>query len=251
MKPGLGQKGLKYAGLRSIPISQTRKIMSTAQKLLNQCREPSGWLGRFVLWTMNRGHSKLTDWGLKHISIDKHDTILDAGCGGGRTIRKLAAIATEGKVYGIDHSETSVAVARRTNQQAIEMGRVDIRQGSVSHLPFSDEMFDLATAVETHFFWPDLPGDMREVLRVLKPGGRLIIIAEAYKGGKHDNRIQKFVDVTNMAFLSINEHSELFSKTGYSDVQIIEMYDKGWICGIGRKPLSAAVGGDARISRIN
>jgi len=36
--------------------------------------------------------------------------------------------------------------------------------------------------LETHFWWPDLPGDMREVFRVLKPGGTLILIAEIYKG---------------------------------------------------------------------
>ena len=214
--------------------------MSTMSKLLNQCREPTGWLGRFTLWSMNMHHSKVTDWGLKHISIGKHDTILDVGCGGGRTVHKLAAIATEGKVYGIDYSEESVAAARRTNEQWIAMGRVEILHGSVSHLPFSDDMFDLATAVETHFFWPDLPADMREVLRALKPGGKLIIIAEGYKGGKYDKRMQKliekFVELTNMAFLSVTEHRELFSQAGYSDVQIIEEYDKGWICGVGRKP---------------
>jgi len=185
---------------------------------------------------MNIGHSKLTDWGLRHISIDTHDTILDVGCGGGRTIRKLAAIATEGKVYGIDHAAASVAVARKTNKPWIEMGRAVIRQASVSHLPFSDDMFDLSTAIETHFFWPDLPGDMRDVLRVLKPGGKLLIIAEAYKGGKHKNRIRNAAELTNMAFLTVSEHRELFSKAGYSDIQIAEIYDKGWVCGLGKKP---------------
>jgi SAM-dependent methyltransferase len=180
---------------------------------------------------MNSRHSKLTDWGLHRISITNHDI----GCGGGRTIAKLAAIATEGKVHGIDLSETSIAVARKTNEQWIEMGRVDIRQGSVSHLPFADNTFDLATAVETHYFWPDLPGDMREVLRVLKPGGQLIMIAEAYKGGKYDLWIRSAGKLTNMAILSINEQSELFSKAGYADIQIHEMYVKGWLCGSGRK----------------
>jgi hypothetical protein len=62
------------------------KIMSIVSKLMNQCKKPTGWLGRFNLWTMNSRHSKLTDWGLTHISISKHDTILDVGCGGGRTV---------------------------------------------------------------------------------------------------------------------------------------------------------------------
>jgi SAM-dependent methyltransferase len=212
--------------------------MSLASKLANQCKKPTGWLGRFFLWTMNFRHSTVTDWGLRHVSVEKRDTILDIGCGGGATVRKLAATATEGKVYGIDHSEDSIAVARRTNRQGIATGRVEIRQGTVSHLPFSDGMFDLVTAVETHFFWPDLPADMREVLRVLKPGGRLIIIAEVYKGGKHDNRIQPLVELMGMAFLSVEEHNELFAAAGYSDIQVMEEKDRGWICGIGRRPLS-------------
>lgn len=43
-------------------------------------------------------------------------------------------------------------------------------------------MFDLVTAVETHFWWPNLQADMREIFRVLKAGGKLIVIAEVYKG---------------------------------------------------------------------
>ncbi len=66
----------------------------------NQCSKPTGWLGRFSLWRMNASHSKLTDWGLEHVSIESRYTILDVGCGGGRTVGKLAAIATQGKVYG-------------------------------------------------------------------------------------------------------------------------------------------------------
>jgi ubiquinone/menaquinone biosynthesis C-methylase UbiE len=187
---------------------------------------------------MNRRHSALTDWGLQHASIGKRDTILDVGCGGGMTVHKLAGMATEGKVYGIDYSETSVATSTETNKKWIAMGRVEIRQGSVSQLPFADQMFDVVTAVETHYFWPDLLGDLREVLRVLKPGGALLLIAEAYKGGKFDKAVQNFAELAktmNYALLSVGEHAELFAQAGYGDVQVFEEYEKVWICGIGRK----------------
>src|SRR5262249_55276761 len=127
---------------------------------------------------MNSRHSKVTDWGLSHISIREHDTVLDVGCGGGRTVSKLAAIATQGKVYGIDHSKESVVVAGKTNREWIAMGRVEIREGSISKLPFSQNMFDLVTAVKTHFWWPNLTGALSEVFRVLKPGGMLVLISE-------------------------------------------------------------------------
>jgi ubiquinone/menaquinone biosynthesis C-methylase UbiE len=216
--------------------------MSLISNVLNQCRKPTGWFGRFVLWDMNRHHAKVTDWGLQHLAIEQHDTILDVGCGGGRTVHKLADIATEGKVYGIDFSEESVRVSRRTNTRWIKLGRVEIRHGSVSCLPFSEHMFDLVTAVETHFFWPDLVADLHEVLRVLKPGGKLIIIAEIYTGAKYDKVIQKLAGWFNLALMSGTEYRELISRAGYAGIQIFEHYDKGWICGIGEKPSEGAPG---------
>jgi ubiquinone/menaquinone biosynthesis C-methylase UbiE len=211
--------------------------VGTSSAPVSQCQKPTGWLGRVVLWRMNSGHSKLTDWGLAHISVEKHHAILDVGCGGGRTVSKLAAGATQGKVYGIDYSEESVAASKRTNARWIEKGRVEIERGSVSQLPFPDNMFDLVTAVETHFWWPDLLESMREIFRVLKPGGRLIIIAEIYKGASTRTAkfAEKYVSRTGMRLLSVDEHRELFTKGGYSDVQIIEERGRGWICGVGRK----------------
>lgn len=155
---------------------------------------------------------------------------------------KLASIAPEGKVYGIDYSAEAVAVATRTNRRAIDAGHVEIREGSVSQLSFSQDMFDLVTAVETHFWWPDLPADMREILRVLKPGGKLVIVAEVYKGANTMTArlAEKYAPASGMKLLSVNEHRELFTNAGYSDVQVIEESGKGWICGIGRKPLMPA-----------
>lgn len=212
--------------------------MATRSAHVSQCQKPTGWLGRLVLWNMNSRHSKVTDWGLAHVSVNEHDTILDVGCGGGRTVSKLAAMATQGKVYGADFSEASVASSKRTNARWIEMGRVEIRHASVSQLPFPDSMFDLVTAVETHFWWPNLPGDMREVLRVLKSGGRLLIIAEVYKGANTTTArlCEKYAGQAGMALLSVDEHRELFANAGFSDIQIATEPGKGWICGIGRKP---------------
>jgi ubiquinone/menaquinone biosynthesis C-methylase UbiE len=187
---------------------------------------------------MNSRHSKVTDWGLSHASIAQEDVILDVGCGGGRTVSKLAAIATRGKVYGIDHSKESVAMATRTNQQWIDAGRVEIREASVSHLPFSAGAFDIVTAVETHFWWPALATDLREVLRVLKPGGRLILIAEVYRGATAFNSkaAEKYSEKTGMALLTIEEHRGHLTDAGYADIHVTTDPGKGWICCIGRKP---------------
>jgi ubiquinone/menaquinone biosynthesis C-methylase UbiE len=214
--------------------------MSAADKVIAQCRKPSGLFGRFILWDMNRHHSKLTDWGLSHVEIEKTDTILDVGCGGGRTISKLADMASNGKVHGVDYSEESVTAAHRNNVRWIDIGRVSIRDGSVSQLSFENNTFDLVTAIETHLFWPDLPNDFREIFRVLRAGGRLLIVAEIYNGGKHIEGVRKKIFdkhlAANMNLLTPEEHRDLFSNAGFTEVRIFEELDKGWICAIGKKP---------------
>jgi ubiquinone/menaquinone biosynthesis C-methylase UbiE len=180
----------------------------------------------------------VTDWGLTHAHIDKAFAILDVGCGGGRTISKLAAIATEGMIYGIDYSKGSVAAARHHNAGLIKAGLVEIRQASVSQLPFPDKKFDLVTAVETHYYWPDLVRDMKEIRRVLKPGGALIMIAESYKHGKYGMLQGLAMKPLRAAHLSVEEHRQLFLAAGFSDVQMFENRNKGWICGTGRAPRS-------------
>lgn len=211
--------------------------MANRSASVSQCQRPTGWLGRFTLYRMNKSHSKLTDWGLTHITVRPRDIILDVGCGGGRTISKLAALAAQGKVHGIDYSPDSVAVSEKTNAASIAAGAVEIREGSVSQLPFADGSFDLVTAVETHFWWPDLRRDIREVSRVTKPGGQLAVVAEVYKGAAAmaSRLIEKYAAKTGLQMLTPEEHRELLASAGYSDIQIDTLPEKGWICAVGRK----------------
>lgn len=206
--------------------------------VMRQVRKPSRWVGRPFAWMMNRSHSHLTDWGLQHIRIEKNFIVLDIGCGGGRTIQKLAAMAAEGKVYGVDYASGSVAAARNKNTAAISAGRVIIQQGSVSKLPLADNMFDVATAIETQYYWPDLPNAMKEILRVLRLGGTLLIIAETYKGGAGSAVTGPMMKLLlGSSSLGVEDQRDLFAKAGYTEIQIFEEQKKGWICVKGTKPL--------------
>ncbi len=207
--------------------------------LLRQVRKPSKWVGRLFLWIMNLSHSSLTDWGLQHVTVGKRFTILDVGCGGGRTIQKLAAHATEGAVYGVDYAKGSVVASRAKNASAIQAGRVAIAQGTVSKLPFADGSFDLVTAVETQYYWPDLPRDMQEILRVLKPGGTLIILAESYKKSNTNNLLHPVMKVLSAAYLSVEEQRDLFLTAGFQDVETFEERRRGWMCAVGKKAAAA------------
>jgi SAM-dependent methyltransferase len=205
--------------------------------LFRQVRKPSGPLGRRALRAMNITHSAMTDWALVQVTIPADATILDIGCGGGRTIQKLAALAPGGKVFGLDYSPTSVEVSRITNAQEIEAGRVQIEQGSVAALPFPDHTFDIVTAVETHYYWPDLPANVREVLRVLKPGGRFVLIAETYRGGPFRLLYGVVMPLLRAAYLSDEEHRNLLIEAGFTEVATQHRSGKNWILASGRRAL--------------
>lgn len=212
-------------------------VLVASGYLMTQVRKPSRRTGRVMARLMNESHSDLTDWGLTHVSVGEDFTILDVGCGGGRTIGKLAHMASRGTVDGIDYAEGSVAESRAHNSQLIAEGRVRIENATVSKLPFADNTFDLVTAIETQYYWPNLLEDMRGILRVLKPGGKLLIIAENYKDGRHDWLVGPMMKhILRSSRLSPADQRNLFSSAGFESVQVIEERGKGWLCASGTKP---------------
>ena len=198
--------------------------------LLSQCGEPRGRFGRFLVRGMNFGHSGLTRWGLAKVDIPENATVLDIGCGGGRTLERLASLARLGKAVGIDYSEDAVTVARKRNQQLIASGRVEVLHGTVSSMPFPDATFDCVSAVETYYFWPDITADLTEVRRVMKPDGQLVIIGGMYLGSRFDNRNMKLIRAGGMRCFSVQEFEETLQDAGFPTVAVTVKPRKGWVC---------------------
>jgi SAM-dependent methyltransferase len=209
--------------------------------LVRQCRKPTSFLGRLFLRGMNLSHAGLTTWGLTHAPIQPTDTVLDVGCGGGKTIDTMAKAASRGRVFGVDYSATSVGVARRVNAASIEAGRVGVQQASVSALPFPAATFDLVTAVETHYYWPDLLNDLREVRRVLKPDGRVVLIAETYRGRRADWLYRPAMSLLRAEYLTEDEHRAALEGAGYVNVEVRTGRSNGWLCAVGSSPNHATV----------
>lgn len=207
-------------------------VIGVTLYLVRQCRKPQSWVGRFFLWEMGQRHTNLTDWGLSHVVIKSDFRILDVGCGGGKTLAKLAEVATTGSVSGLDYSRASIAASMRTNRNAVAAGRVTLHHGSVSTLPFPDRHFDLVTAVETHYYWPNLISDLREIRRVLKQDGKVVIMAEAFKRSRFDPT-HLAMKMLSASFLTEGEHREALASAGYDDIEILTDRRKGWLCAIG------------------
>jgi SAM-dependent methyltransferase len=209
--------------------------MGLIRFIVNQARKPTGAFGKLFARGMNVAHWPAIQWGLEHVDIERADVILDVGCGGGKTIRHMAGLAQDGKVYGIDYSEASVAAATRFNRRLIAAGRVDIRHGSVASLPFPDAMFDVVTAAETSYFWPDLVENLREIRRVLKPGGRLLLINEAYQDASLKNMNMQWAKVGGFTIYSPDEYGAFFTQAGFAGIQIDTLPAKTWLSVVGVK----------------
>ena len=143
----------------------------------SQFSRPSSLMGRLLLRSMNIGHGRLHQWGLKAAGIQLTDRVLDVGCGGGKAISRILE-ETRREVAGVDHSPEAVKTARSVNRAAVSSGRLRIVESSVESLPFRDGFFDVVTAFETTYFWPELQVGLTEIHRVLNRGGRLVIANE-------------------------------------------------------------------------
>ncbi|MBR5954301.1 MAG: class I SAM-dependent methyltransferase [Methanobrevibacter sp.] len=205
------------------------------KELIKNARKPVGELGHQILDRMNESHERMAQWGVSHFKINEDDLILDIGCGGGRNLERFASQITEGKVVGLDYSEVSVEKSVELNQKAVDEGKVEVIQGSVSEMPFEDESFDIITGFETIYFWPDFINDLKEVNRVLKRDGLLFFCNEAvYREGEME-KYDDLVELLDMKIYSEDVLKESLEKTGFKDFKAYIDDENDWICIIAKK----------------
>ena len=211
--------------------------MGLKEKIVKQCRKPKGLFGKWIAKGMNKGHSEMASWGLTHISLNPRDIVLDVGCGGGMNVYNFAQKINRGKIYGIDYSDVSVQVSKKLNKKFIATGNVEIKKALVSSLPFSESSFDLVTGFETYYFWPDLINDLKGIFKVLKPGGVLLLVNEAFKCNdeKLRKRNEKWSKLGNFPIHTPQEIQQFLLEAGFSEVSIHIEEKKGYIAAIGKK----------------
>jgi SAM-dependent methyltransferase len=110
---------------------------------------------------------------LQKLSLTPEDRLLEIGCGGGALLHD--ALESGCTAAGIDHSPEMVRLARRANARAIKEGRLEIKESSADSIPFGDSHFTCAAMTSVMGFLEDPVGAFREVIRVLVPGGRMVV----------------------------------------------------------------------------
>ena len=147
---------------------------------------PSGLLGRLIGHVMARETVTANETALELLELQPADHVLEVGFGHGATIARVAAAVSGGRVAGVDPSAEMCRMAGRRNRRAVASGRVELRRGSVEALPHLDRTFDKVLTVHTLYFWPDLATPFREIARVLKVGGRLVLAHRTDRGAERD-----------------------------------------------------------------
>lgn len=144
--------------------------------IAEQARDARGPLGRLIAFIMAR-----ETWGenrraIEALGVEQGDHVLDVGCGHGRGLATLAALAPKGRVVGADPSALMAEIAVQRNRKLVRAHRVDVVVAGADTLPFPDAAFDKAMCVHVVYFWTDLGVALTEVARVLKPGGKLALL---------------------------------------------------------------------------
>ena len=164
---------------------------------------------------MNENHKNISEFAFNCITVNDNDKILDIGCGGGVNIEKFLRL-TDNDVDGLDYSEVSVREAIKRNQHAVDNKLCRIIQADVSDMPIDDETYDLATAFETIYFWPNIKNTFKEVSRIIKPKGKFMIAQGT--DGNHPDDEKWLSTVEGMKVYTSQELEKYLLDAGFNSV---------------------------------
>jgi ubiquinone/menaquinone biosynthesis C-methylase UbiE len=181
--------------------------------------KPSGVLGRF-LYAHPWGHYGGFKMVLDRLRLNKDDAYLEVAQGGGVLLSwALQAVRTGAAV---DHSPDMVKLATERNRAAVDAGRLEIVQGDAGELPWADETFTAVACAEAFFFFPDPDRVLREMHRVLKPGGRVVIATMAKNAGSRVLSMLLSLFLSEMRLYTQEELASMLREAGFEDVTVSE-----------------------------
>ena len=143
--------------------------------IARQAANPTGIIGKLIGRIMAHETTALNEQAVRLLALRASDRVLEIGFGHGRTVKRIASAVTQGHVAGLDVSQTMTRLAIRRNRRAVTDGRVELRTGSCTSMPYADGLFDKVLCVHTVYFWIDPQQCLREVRRVLRPGAHFVL----------------------------------------------------------------------------
>lgn len=149
--------------------------MSLGSYLLHQFARPHGRLGGLFAGLMNRANAALNRAAIGALELADGARVLDVGFGGGAALASLLEDRRVALAAGVDPSAEMVRAAEARFADALRAGRLEVRPGTAESLPWPAASFDRALSVNSIYYWPDPAEGARELFRVLRPGGAVVI----------------------------------------------------------------------------
>ncbi len=199
---------------------ETNQEQIDPKELAALLRKPKGEKGIKVAEMLNATNIHITNFTYNSMALEDGQHILEIGFGNGKLMPELLKRNQSLTLTGVDFAEDMVAQGEILLKNYIESGHINLAVASVEALPFEDNYFDAICTINTLYFWPEANECCKEVLRVLKPGGRV------YIGIRPKGDAQK-VPATQFGF-TLYEKKEaiaLLESAGFKEVHVEEQTD--------------------------
>lgn len=194
-----------------------------------QFGKPEGEAGEELIDAMDISHTPVSLWSLTNLEVNEDDVTLDIGCGSGLNIKRLYEKSPKAKSYGVDYSSTCVKKSKQLNKELVESGDVEVYEANVLDMPFEDETFNIITAFETVYFWPDLVDAFLEVKRTMKNDGKFFIVMDA--NGCYAPELEEITKEENCIFYTDEQLKDILFDADFSKVtSIIRKREKDQKC---------------------
>ena len=171
--------------------------------------------------SMEKGHRPVGEQAIALMEIPAAARVLDVGCGNGWATRMMAELAPDGRVVGIDISDEMIAEARESSSGLVQ---VEFREASAEKLPFAENEFTHAFSMESLYYYADILRALREICRVLKPGGRFVTVVDLFQENKASHQWIDDLKVP-VQLLSSDQYCSFFEQAGFSNVFAKRLYD--------------------------
>ena len=170
---------------------------------------------------MEKGHRPIGEQAIELMNIPSNARVLDVGCGSGWATRLMAERAEGGRVVGIDIADEMISIARETSDS---FPNVEFKVASAEKLPFRDAEFSHAFSMESLYYYADVLVALKEIKRVLEPGGLFVTVIDLYEENQPSHQ---WIDELKVPvhLLSIQEYRSLLERAGFVNVRDQRLYD--------------------------
>ncbi len=183
---------------------------------------------------MEKGHRPVGEQAVELMAIPSGARVLDVGCGSGWATRLMAEKAMSGRVVGIDIADEMISIASATTttpaglphwgSRSASSANVEFRVASAERLPFPDADFTHAFSMESLYYYADVLVALKEIRRVLAPGGLFVTVLDLYKENQPSGQWVEQLKVP-VHYLSVWEYRSLFEGAGFVNVHDQRLYD--------------------------